>query len=475
MTGSGSDELYAWQAEALDSWRSRGRHGIVEAVTGTGKTKVGLEAIRQALDEGRRAAVLVPTIALRQQWHGELRKALPGSVKIGKMGDGSADTLGSHHVVVAVVNAAANKPLTTNPGHLIVADECHRYAAPTFHKALLNEFELRLGLTATLERPDRQEHLLTKYFGDVCFSIAYGRALADEVVAHYSLALIGVPMTGAERSSYDELTTKMGEDIQLLENRYRIPTTPFHLFLRRVTELADDSSAAGCDVARRFLATTQSRKRLMANSAGKRAAVGDLVPALRAAERVLVFTETQQSADEIAAQITALGLPAKPLHAGLSDADPLDRLRDFKEGKFRVLVAVKALNEGVDVPAVDLGVIVSASRTRRDMIQRMGRVLRRKPDDRLARFAVIYLQDSTEDPHLGGHEAFLAEVMGFADDLDIFHADRIQDANAFLAIDTPAVPPAERRFVGDPPRPDFDNIGAATPDEDQPAGRVYGL
>ena len=58
MTGSGIDELYAWQAEALDSWRSRGRHGIVEAVTGTGKTKVGINYGENKDKKGNVSAVL---------------------------------------------------------------------------------------------------------------------------------------------------------------------------------------------------------------------------------------------------------------------------------------------------------------------------------------------------------------------------------------------------------------------------------
>ena len=68
------------------------------------------------------------------------------------------------------------------------------------------------------------------------------------------------------------------------------------------------------------------------------------------------------------------------------------------------------LDEGVDVPAADLAVILAASRSRRQMIQRMGRVLRRKPDGRAARFIIVYARGTVEDPALGAHEGFLDEI-----------------------------------------------------------------
>ena len=66
--------------------------------------------------------------------------------------------------------------------------------------------------------------------------------------------------------------------------------------------------------------------------------------------------------------------------------------------------APRVLDEGVDVPAADLAVIVGASRSRRQMIQRMGRILRRKSDGRLARLAVLFVEGTVEDPAAGAHE-----------------------------------------------------------------------
>jgi superfamily II DNA or RNA helicase len=85
-----------------------------------------------------------------------------------------------------------------------------------------------------------------------------------------------------------------------------------------------------------------------------------------------------------------------------------------------VLAAPRLLDDGVDVPTADLAVIVGASRSRRQMIQRMGRVLRRKPAGRWARFAVVFVEGTVEDPDAGAHEAFLDEIVDVADEISVF-------------------------------------------------------
>ncbi|MDZ7732985.1 MAG: DEAD/DEAH box helicase family protein [Acidimicrobiia bacterium] len=176
-SGSTGTRLYAWQAEALQARCTAGRTGIVEAVTGTGKTRVGQSAIEAALSEGRSAVVLVPTKELQRQWQGALKRDLPGRVRVGLLGDGHRDEVRDHDVLVAIVNSARDHSIDPPEGSLLVADECHRYAPRASRSVLIDQYELRLGLTATLERPDRAEEALIDYFGPVCYQVAYPRAL----------------------------------------------------------------------------------------------------------------------------------------------------------------------------------------------------------------------------------------------------------------------------------------------------------
>lgn len=465
--------LYGWQAEALDQWRTADRRGIVEAVTGTGKTRVAVEAIREHLDRRGRCLVLVPTIDLQDQWVRELEKHL-GRIGIGRLGGGRGMTLFDRSVVVAVVNSARNPELQhpTYQPLLLVADECHRYASEENRRALRDEFESRLGLTATLERPDRLENELVDYFGPRSFRMGYGQALADEVVAHFSVALVGVPMSTPEADKYDQLTSKIGGLFHTLTSEHGFPRAPHHTFLRAVQDAARGEWCPEQGVARDFLKTTNDRKMLLATSPSKQRAVTALTPAIEASDRTLIFTESIDTAEAVANDLRERGgLTAAALHSGHLREDRREYLDDFRNDRIQVLCAPRVLDEGIDVPAADLAVIVAASKTRRQMIQRMGRVLRRKDDDRIARFAILFLEGTTEDPRYGAHEAFLSEVTSVCDDLDVIPVRRAHEINEFLAITEPLEPPAPRRLEGEPPRSWIEG----TDDESLDSRTVLGL
>lgn len=95
----------------------------------------------------------------------------------------------------------------------------------------------------------------------------------------------------------------------------------------------------------------------------------------------------------------------------------------FERGEVKAISAVKVIDQGIDVPEADLAIILATSRTRRQMIQRMGRVLRLKNDGRLARFALVYVRDTGEDPGQGAHSEFFGEVLAIADDSQDFSLD----------------------------------------------------
>ena len=87
-----------------------------------------------------------------------------------------------------------------------------------------------------------------------------------------------------------------------------------------------------------------------------------------------------------------------------------------------VVTAPQVLDEGIDVPSADIAVILASSKSRRQMVQRMGRVLRRKDDGRLARFVILFVHGTSEDPSRGAHENFLDEILPVADTVKTFSA-----------------------------------------------------
>lgn len=422
--------LYEWQKEALKAWQKKGWRGIVEAVTGTGKTMVGIEAIRQAVSLGGRAHVIVPTIELQNQWCDVIRSRLP-NVRLGRRGDGSQAQFNKKDVIVSVVNSARRfEPEPITPNSLLIADEAHRYGSQENARALHLAFPRRLGLTATLEREDDGvDEKLAPYFGSVVFRIGYRRAIDDGVVAKFRLALLGVDFASpAERARYEQLERESSEARGILIRHYDVPSEPFGEFMRAVALMSDNKAGDngylppydGIDWARRFLKAFTGKRELLANTASKLDALERIAPLVKAANGALVFTETIEGSEAAAERLEGADVRATAIHSGHNAQMRRDTLEDLRARHLDAVCAPRILDEGIDVPDADLGIILAATRQRRQMIQRMGRVLRKKADGRHARFVVVYVNGTAEDPDNGAHEAFLEEITSVASTQKVF-------------------------------------------------------
>ena len=421
-TQLGALELRAWQAEALEAWSRSGR-GVVEAVTGTGKTRLAVAASRIVLDRGGRVVVLVPTLELLDQWQAEVRRLLPG-VSVGRLGGGGQDDLFSHRILLATPHSAADVPLDLPPGALglAIADEAHRYGSPTWAEALPEECTLRLALTATYERgDDGVAEVLEPYFGAVVFRYRYDRAVADGTVAPFSIALAAVDLGTGERASYDAADQRVRSLHRELVGGLGMPREPRAL-LRAVAAVVAEADASGgtgrqAVACREYLARVRQRREIAATSASKLAVVTSAASAL-AGGRSLVFTDTVAQAEAAARALVAAGVTAETVHGELAGERRRIRLAQFRRGRTAVLVAPRVLDEGIDVPDADVAVVLAAFRTRRQLVQRLGRVLRLKSDGREARLVLAYARGTAEDPERGGHADFLAEVAEVARRID---------------------------------------------------------
>jgi superfamily II DNA or RNA helicase len=415
--------LYPWQADALAAWARSGYRGVVEAVTGTGKTMVGVAAALDELARRGQVVVLVPTVELQRQWLVQLEAHLPSVVRAGRMGAEGGGSLVTHDVLVAVVNSARARDVRPiRRGGLLVADECHRYGSAVNQLALDPRFSRRLGLSATYARDDDGNVAwLDPYFVGTCFRLGYAQAVADGIVASFTVTLVGVQFSPGERARYDELTKEISALHALLVRSYGVPAGPFEELMRTVAVLAA-GDGLGAGTARAYRRAMLERRRLLADTPAKGSALRLLAPAVRAADRAIVFTQSIVASERTCRVLTHCGLRAAAMHSALPGRERREILDRFAAGGLDVLSAPRVLDEGVDVPAADLAVIVGASRSRRQMVQRMGRVLRRKADGRRARFAVVFVEGTVEDPALGAHEAFLEEVTDVAESVSCFSA-----------------------------------------------------
>ena len=420
-------ELRDWQIEALAAWSQAGCRGVIEAVTGTGKTRLAIAAVRSVLgatgadpgDRGARALVIAPTLELQDQWVRELASALPDA-RIGRLGGGRDDDLFAHDVVVATPHSAAAVPvdLPSDAVGLLVADEAHRYGAPTWGAALRDGFALRLALTATFERnDDGVEDVVLPYFGEVVLRYGFDRAVAEGTVAPFRIATVGVELDDDERARYDQADRRVRQlhrELVGVHGLSRDPRRRFAAVTANVAE-ADRTGRGGPQVTacREYLVRVRERRDVAAQARAK-LGVCRAVAAGLAGRRTLLFTDTVDQAEAAARTLVAAGRSAETVHGELSSERRRIRLALFRRGDLEVLVAPRVLDEGVDVPAADVAVVLAAFRTRRQMVQRLGRVLRVKPDGGEATLVLAHARGTAEDPADGGHADFLAEVTGVA-------------------------------------------------------------
>ena len=422
-------KLRDWQVDAFATWVERGCRGVVEAITGAGKTRLAIAAVRAALARGGRAMVLVPTLDLQDQWATELRRWVP-TARIGRLGGGGDADLHDHHVVIATPHSAAGVEVDLPHGALglLVADEAHRYGAPTWGAALRDDFQMRLALTATYERSDDGlVEVLGPYFGGVVHVYGYADAARDGVIAPFRVGLVGTALDEHEQRAYDTHDARVKQTRSALLG-HGWPRHPLEMIARAATVVGEAQGTppgrASREVsdARAFLAALRARRDVAAQSAGKLDVVRLVAPALLD-RRALVFTDTVEQAEQAAAMLTEAGVAAEELHGGLTDKRRRIRMAQFRNGNLSCVVAPRVLDEGVDVPEADVAVVLAAFRSRRQMVQRLGRVLRVKEDGREAALLVAYATGTREDPANGAHEDFLEEVRDVAREVVTLDAD----------------------------------------------------
>lgn len=423
--------LRDWQVDAFAAWAGAGCRGVVEAITGSGKTRLAIAAVRVVVGRGGVALVVVPTLDLQDQWVAQVREHVPGA-RVGRLGGGHGDDLSGHDVVVATAHSAAQVPVVPDDGvlGLLVADEAHRYGAPTWGAALRDDFAMRLALTATYERADDGvADVLGPYFGAVVHAYGYVEAARDEVIAPFRVALVGTGLDEGERAAFDAADGAARRARRVLVGDHRFPRDPVQTIAAAAAAIADADAGrrghrdAEVAAAREYLRWLRARRDVAATAAGKLDVLGQLAPALHG-RRTLVFCDTVDQAELAARQVMARGGPlAETLHGGLAEDRRRIRMRQFRNGNLPVVVAPRVLDEGVDVPDADVAVVLAAFRSRRQMVQRLGRVLRVKDDGREARLVVVHAIGTLEDPDRGAHEVFLDDVVAVARSVDRLDAD----------------------------------------------------
>lgn len=358
------------QTAVLMSWEQAGCRGLVSFATGGGKTLVGIEAVRRWTSAGRPALVLVPSTLLHRQWRDELSRELPDVPKV-FAGAGHSKTLwgrnlraassagsdmGPRLILSTYQTAATNdfrSRLRAGEHLLLVADEVHRMGAPDTRKLFDVAAGGRLGLSATPDRYGDVEgtQAIHDFFGNLLeprFGIA--DAIKAKQLVPYDYYLETVDLTQEEQDGWDALSQALAQEIA-----------------RNDGQMSDRAMRLARDRAR-ILKSASAKSSLAAQVLSERFRDGD---------RWLIYCDTLSHLREVRAHLEGVDIPLYEYHSVNSHLGP-EIFEHFSRGG--ALLAIKCLDEGVDLPFINKALILASTSNPREYIQRRGRVLRRAED-----------------------------------------------------------------------------------------------
>ncbi len=352
--------LRDYQKKALDNWAKAAKRGCVVLPTGAGKTVIGVKAIEMV---NSASIVIVPTIDLMDQWTSVLSKYFP-HIKIGNLGGGSDDI---QAITVSTYDSAYIRASSLgNKFSLIIFDELHHLAAPGY-RSIAERFAspFRLGLTATIEREDNLHKDFPRLVGGgVVFQAHVGDLARDKHLASYEIERRQVEMLPEEVEEYKK---NLGV-YQLSLKRLGLRMNYTGAF-RRLIMMSGRNP-----IARQAILARNKAMDVALNSKSKIEELRKILSENKGL-KTIIFTQHNKLVFEISDRFLIPFITHKSIKAERQDA-----LNGFKEGRYNALVTSKVLDEGVDVPDAELGIIVSGTGSSREFIQRLGRLLRPKPD-----------------------------------------------------------------------------------------------
>lgn len=364
---------FPYQAEAIEALFKSGGAGVVVLPTGAGKTFVAQLAMQRA---SRSTLVVTPTIDLMQQWYGVLSTGF--DTEVGLVGGGYHEV--KPLTVTTYDSAYLHMERFGDRFGLVVFDECHHLPSPSLSLAAeMCIAPYRLGLTATLEREDGLESRLEDLVGPVVYRREI-KELAGEYLAEYETQRMTVRLSEDEKARYDSARALYRGYVMERGISLASPTG-FQQFLRLSTQDPDG---------RRALLAYREQKSIAEGSEAKLRLLGRLLASHRD-DRVIVFTADNATVHEISRRYL---VPVITHETKVKERQEI--LKRFNSGDYPFLATSKVLNEGVDVPAATVAIVLSGSGSVREHVQRLGRILRRGKDKR-ARLYEIVAEGTSEE------------------------------------------------------------------------------
>jgi superfamily II DNA or RNA helicase len=358
------------QQAHLELWKKSGCKGTSIAVTGLGKTRMGLLAIAETLEDhpDRRALVIVPTENLRDnEWINEFYAwnlmHLLGQVEF------------------ECIQTAYK--MSNRHWNVVVIDEIHTTLSPEYRKFYHNNTWNRIyGLTATVPENEEYKILLGK-IAPIIYTTNTKDALNLGLISPYKVFNLGISFTAEEAKAYNKIDSMYNAAVSKLGGIFEA--------FRNATLYKNKGNSEQKKWANIFYVMMQKRKQLCYNAHNKIKTIKQIIEKFPD-RKGLVFSESIDFAEGVQ---EAIGDECVTFHSKLKASDRKTVLTAFSSGYKRIISSVKALNVGFNVPDCSLGICAAGSSKALDNIQRRGRTVRMQ-EGKTAIYVNLYVKGSQE-------------------------------------------------------------------------------
>ncbi len=388
--------LFENQESAVTKWFDKGMRGVFAMATGTGKTRTAIGCITKSIERDLISLCIIaaPQNTILQQWINEIeRTKLPNfqytvadssnsnwrneiSMALLQL---TLDREQTHFVFTTHRTVSTNsfiniiKTKNSSIKTFFICDEVHGIGSLKSRKALLPEYDYRLGLSATPQRwfDDKGSQLILEYFNGIIYSFPISEALEEinpltskPYLCRYNYHPVFVSLTEEEVEEYMKLTQKLMSKMKKGEDEIDEKTHELLLFkradiykkasdklnaLRKLTDKVDirNSIIFTCDKQIQEVKNILTEKGITFHS----------------------FTEKQ-------------GTKKERQYGNISEREHIIQL--FVEKQISSLISIKCLDEGIDIPSADKAIIMTSGTNPREYIQRLGRVIRQHESKEIA-------------------------------------------------------------------------------------------
>lgn len=398
--------LFYYQKEALQEWKKNSFKMLFEMATGTGKTRTAVAALSYMMSKHKRLVTVIscPQNTLARQWKDNEVEPLGVKAHISKIIDGTnrkwvsdlenmllKNSVGfaDHCIIYTSHNTASDDKfiktlynrIDKNTKILFIGDEVHWLGAKSFRKALLDIYDYRIGLSATPSRwfDDKGTMILADYFDNNHFEFGLSKALSEvnpltgkHFLVNYYYNIRKTSLTDDEGEQYAYLTEKISKLYRMKDN--------------------------DPDAEESYNRLLEKRADIVKDAENKYIVLDEILSELEdsnSIDNTIIFVSPRQK-DRVKAILFEHNIPFHQLtqeegtipeekYGGKSERQHI--IDCFKTQKYKVLIAIKCLDEGIDIPTATKGILMASSTNPREYVQRIGRIIRQSNDKP---FAYIY-------------------------------------------------------------------------------------